>query len=42
MRACWSSADLRRNRPTEWLFDGTEGDVMRRGIASRLRLSAAG
>ena len=37
MRACWSSADLRRNRATEWLFGGREGDVMRKGIASRFR-----
>jgi hypothetical protein len=37
MRACWSSADLRRNRATEWLFVGREGEVMRKGIASRFR-----
>jgi hypothetical protein len=38
MRASWSGADLRRNRATEWVFDGKEGEVMRRGIASRFRL----
>jgi hypothetical protein len=37
MRSSWSSADLRRNRATQWLFDGKDGEVMRRGIASRLR-----
>ena len=37
MRASWSSIDLRRSLATEWLFGGEEGDVMRRGIASRLR-----
>ena len=41
MRASWSSADLQRTRPTEWLFGDEEGDVMRRGIASRLRGRAA-
>lgn len=38
MRACWSGADLRRTRTTEWLFDAREGEVMRWGIASRLGL----
>jgi len=42
MRAYWSNADLRRNRATEWLFDSREGEVMRQGIASRLRLPAGG
>jgi hypothetical protein len=37
MRASWSSADLRRNRATQWLFGGKEGEVMRRGIAGRFR-----
>jgi hypothetical protein len=37
MRASWSGADLRRNRGTQWLFGGKEGEVMRRGIASRFR-----
>ena len=39
MRASWSVADLRRNRTMEWLFDGKEGDAMRRGLAGRLRPS---
>ena len=42
MRACWSSADLRRNRAAEWWFDGSEGEAMRRSIESRLRLAAIG
>jgi hypothetical protein len=37
MRAFWSTADLRRNRATQWLFGGKEGKAMRSGIASRLR-----
>ena len=37
MRALWSDADLRRNRATQWLFGGKEGEVMRRGIAGRFR-----
>jgi hypothetical protein len=37
MRASWSGADLRRNRATQWLFGGKEGEVMRRGIAGRFR-----
>ena len=37
MRASWSSADLRRNRETQWLFGVKEGEVMRSGIASRFR-----
>jgi hypothetical protein len=41
MRASWSSADLRRNRATEWLFEGREGEVMRKGIARRFRFFAA-
>jgi hypothetical protein len=36
MRASWSSSDLRRSLATQWLFGGKEGDLMRRGIASRL------
>ena len=36
MRASWSSADLRRNRATQWLFGGSEGEMMRRGIADRI------
>ena len=35
MRASWSGADLRRNRAIEWLFDGREGEMMRREIARR-------
>jgi hypothetical protein len=35
MRASWSGADLRRNRATEWLFGGSEREVMRKRIASR-------
>jgi hypothetical protein len=35
MRASWSGADLRRNRVIEWLFDGRESEMMRRGIARR-------
>ena len=41
MRASWSGTDLRRSVPEQWLFDGREGDVMRRGIASRLRADDA-
>jgi hypothetical protein len=37
MRAYWSGTELRRNRATQWLFGGEEGEVMRRVIASRLR-----
>jgi hypothetical protein len=37
MRASWSSAELRRNRATQWLFAGLEGEVMRRGVAGRFR-----
>jgi hypothetical protein len=39
MRASWSSADLRRNRTTQWLFGGRESEVMRRRIAVRFRES---
>ena len=35
MRASWSGADLRRNRATQWRFEGKEGEVMRKGIAGR-------
>jgi len=35
MRASWTSADLRRNLPTQWLFGGKEAEVMRRAILSR-------
>jgi hypothetical protein len=35
MRASWSGADLRRNRATQWRFEGKEGEVMRKGIARR-------
>jgi hypothetical protein len=37
MRASWAGADLRRNRATQWLFDGSEAEAMRRGIAGRFR-----
>jgi hypothetical protein len=37
MRASWSGTDIRRRHATEWLFAGKEGDLMRRGIAHRLR-----
>jgi hypothetical protein len=37
MRASWSNADLRRNLATEWLFGGSEGETMRRGIINRVR-----
>ena len=40
MRACWSGAELRRNRPSEWLFDGKEAASMRRGIEHRVDLLA--
>ena len=33
MRSSWSTADLRRNRATQWLFGGKEGEAMRRRIA---------
>ena len=36
MRASWSSADLRRNRATQWLFGGEEGEVMRSRIREQL------
>ena len=39
MRASWSSADLRRNRTTQWLFGGKESEVMRKRIAVRFRES---
>jgi len=35
MRASWSGADLRRNRATQWLFDGQEAEAMRQGLARR-------
>ena len=37
MRGSWSSADLRQNRASQWLFGGKEGVAMRNGIASRFR-----
>lgn len=37
MRASWSGADLRRNFVAEWLFGAKDGEVMRKGIASRFR-----
>ena len=37
MRASWAGADLRRNRATQWLFDGSEAEAMRCGIAGRFR-----
>jgi hypothetical protein len=37
MRACWSTADLRRNRATQGLFGGQERDMIRRRIAGRFR-----
>jgi hypothetical protein len=42
MRASWSSTDLRRSLATQWVFDGKEGDVMRKGIASRLAAAPVG
>jgi hypothetical protein len=35
MRASWTSADLRQNRAIHWLFDGKEGESMRRAITFR-------
>lgn len=36
MRGSWSASDLRRDLALGWLFDGREGEMMRRGIARRL------
>ena len=39
MRAGWSAADLRRNRASQWLFGGREGELMRQRIATRPLMS---
>jgi hypothetical protein len=36
MRASWSRTDLRRSLADQWLFGGSDSDVMRKGIAGRL------
>jgi hypothetical protein len=36
MRAFWSQAELRRNRPVDWRFSAGEGELMRRTLARGL------
>jgi hypothetical protein len=41
MRALWLTEELRRGRPTDWMFSDDEGGLMRRHLIARAALAAA-
>jgi hypothetical protein len=41
MRAEWTEGELRRGRPTDWMFSGAERAAIRNGLAARVRQSPA-